>query len=156
MTRQRTIASQLVLLVVLLVCVSSFAQERPVIRIWPKAAPGTESWQQKEETAIDPRMHREILRNVTEPTLTAFLPAQDKFSGAAIIVVPGGGWRQLASWEADVAGWLADRGMAAFVLKYRVTPTPASSEAPAPEPAPGGNNLPDASRREARVDCGPC
>lgn len=69
-------------------------------------------------------------RNVTEATLTPFLPEPAKATGAAVIVAPGGGFRTLSmqneGW--DVAKALADRGIAAFVLKYRLNQTPASME----------------------------
>jgi len=65
-------------------------------------------------------------RNVTVATLTPFLPATGKASGAAVIVAPGGGFRTLSmeneGWA--VAKALADRGVAAFVLKYRLNQTP--------------------------------
>ncbi len=66
-------------------------------------------------------------RNVTEATLTPFLPAPGTATGAAVIVAPGGGFRTLSmeneGW--DVARALAARGVAAFVLKYRLNQTPA-------------------------------
>ncbi len=69
-----------------------------------------------------------MARNITTATLTPFLPEPDKANGAAIIVAPGGGFRWLSlgneGWE--VAEALADRGIAAFVLKYRLQPTPES------------------------------
>jgi acetyl esterase/lipase len=69
-------------------------------------------------------------RNVTEATLTPFLPDPTKATGAAVIVAPGGGFRTLSmqneGW--DVAKALASRGIAAFVLKYRLNQTPASME----------------------------
>ncbi|MDR7114700.1 alpha/beta hydrolase [Caulobacter sp. BE254] len=65
-------------------------------------------------------------RNVTVATLTPFLPDPAKATGAAVIVAPGGGFRTLSmeneGW--DVARALADKGVAAFVLKYRLNPTP--------------------------------
>ncbi|AQR73632.1 esterase [Sphingomonas sp. LM7] len=65
-------------------------------------------------------------RNVTVATLTPFLPDPAKATGAAIIVAPGGGFRTLSmaneGW--DVAKALADRGVAAFVIKYRLNQTP--------------------------------
>jgi acetyl esterase/lipase len=68
-----------------------------------------------------------VVRNVTRPTLTAFLPDPAKATGAAVVVAPGGAYMLLAigpeGWE--VAKRLNDRGIAAFVLKYRVMPTPA-------------------------------
>jgi acetyl esterase/lipase len=65
-------------------------------------------------------------RNVTVATITPFLPDPAKATGAAVIVAPGGGFRTLSmeneGW--DVAKALADKGVAAFVLKYRLNPTP--------------------------------
>ena len=66
-------------------------------------------------------------RNVTDATLTPFLPDPAKATGTAVIVAPGGGFRTLSmqneGW--DVAKALAARGVAAFVLKYRLNQTPA-------------------------------
>lgn len=66
-------------------------------------------------------------RNVTVATLTPFLPDPAKASGAAVVVAPGGGFRTLSmeneGW--NVARALAERGVAAFVLKYRLNQTPA-------------------------------
>ena len=65
-------------------------------------------------------------RNVTVATLTPFLPDPAKATGAAVIVVPGGGFMTLSmqneGW--DVARALQAKGVAAFVLKYRLHPTP--------------------------------
>lgn len=66
-------------------------------------------------------------RNVTVATITPFLPDRAKGSGAAVVVAPGGGFRTLSmeneGW--NVARALAERGVAAFVLKYRLNQTPA-------------------------------
>ena len=66
-------------------------------------------------------------RNVTVATLTPFLPDRVKASGAAVVVAPGGGFRTLSmeneGW--NVARALAEKGVAAFVLKYRLNQTPA-------------------------------
>jgi len=69
------------------------------------------------------------VRNVSHPTLTPVLPA-GRSSSVGVIVAPGGGFLGLSidaeGWQ--VAKWLADNGIAAFVLKYRVLPTPESNE----------------------------
>jgi acetyl esterase/lipase len=69
-----------------------------------------------------------MVRNVSTATLTPFLPAPGKANGAAVLVAPGGGFRWLSihneGWK--VAQALADQGIAAFVLKYRLQPTPQS------------------------------
>lgn len=66
------------------------------------------------------------VRNVTAPTITPFLPDPAKATGAAVVVNPGGAFMILAmeheGWS--VGRWLADHGIAAFVLKYRLIPTP--------------------------------
>jgi acetyl esterase/lipase len=66
-----------------------------------------------------------FVRNVSQATLTPFLPDPAKANGAAAIVAPGGGFRILSmgneGWE--VARALNERGIAAFVLKYRLRPT---------------------------------
>ena len=70
-------------------------------------------------------------RNVTVATLTPFLPDPAKASGAAVVVAPGGGFRTLSmeneGW--NVARALAEKGVAAFVLKYRLNQTPADMPA---------------------------
>lgn len=69
-----------------------------------------------------------MARNISVATLTPFLPKKGTANGAAVIVAPGGGFRWLSlgneGWE--VAQALADQGIAAFVLKYRLFPTPES------------------------------
>ena len=69
-----------------------------------------------------------MARNITTATLTPFLPDPSKANGTAVIVAPGGGFRWLSlgneGWE--VAEALAKQGIAAFVLKYRLHPTPDS------------------------------
>ena len=69
-----------------------------------------------------------MARNITAATLTPFLPEPDKANGAAIIVAPGGGfmWLSMGNEGWEVAEALAKQGIAAFVLKYRLNPTPAS------------------------------
>lgn len=69
----------------------------------------------------------QFARNVTVATLTPFLPDPAKASGAAVVIAPGGGFRTLSmeneGW--NVARALAAKGVAAFVLKYRLNQTPA-------------------------------
>ena len=67
-----------------------------------------------------------LVRNVVSPALIPVLPAAGKATGAGVIVLPGGGFRLLAidNEGLDAAHWLAERGIAAFVVKYRLLPTP--------------------------------
>ena len=73
----------------------------------------------------------QFARNVTVATLTPFLPVPVKASGAAVVVAPGGGFLTLSmeneGW--NVARALAEKGVAAFVLKYRLNQTPAEMTA---------------------------
>lgn len=91
-----------------------------VVNIWPSVAPGSEHWTQK-ETRIENTPVGTVIMNVVTPTLTAYLPDRAKATGTGVIIAPGGAFVALAiSLEAtDVARWLQQRGIAAFVLKYR-------------------------------------
>ena len=95
------------------------------IDLYPGVAPGSEKATQKEQWESLP--HDRVVRNVTHPTLTPILPTK-KATGAGVIVAPGGGFVVLSMDNEGykVAHWLADHGIAAFVLKYRVNPSPAS------------------------------
>ena len=66
-----------------------------------------------------------MARNISEATLTPFLPEPGKANGAAVIVAPGGGfmWLSMGNEGWEVAEALAEQGIAAFVLKYRLYPT---------------------------------
>ncbi|MBD3585213.1 alpha/beta hydrolase [Salinimonas sp. HHU 13199] len=67
----------------------------------------------------------QVVSNVSSPTLTAFLPEKNNGNSPAVIVAPGGALYALSinSEGNDVARWLADKGIAAFVLRYRLVPT---------------------------------
>jgi acetyl esterase/lipase len=91
------------------------------VNIWPGAAPGSETWTQKEMTVEDTPLGT-VVFNVVTPTLTAYLPEKAKATGTGVVVAPGGAFVALAiDLEGrDVARWLQERGVAAFVLKYRI------------------------------------
>lgn len=73
------------------------------------------------ETNISKENEIRRIRNITEPTLTVYVP-QNKTSDAAVIICPGGGYYILAIDHEghDVAEWFAEHGVTAFVLKYRL------------------------------------
>lgn len=98
------------------------------IRLYPGVAPGSEAathTEQWNQTADNRRA-----RNVVVPTLIPVLPAAGKSNGTAVIVAPGGAFRILSMDNEGylVANWLAQRGVTAFVLKYRLVDTPAKEE----------------------------
>lgn len=120
MNVQRTMSSAaLVIAFTFLMACSAYSQ--PVINVWPGVAPGSESWAQKELKVDDTPLGTVIL-NVVTPTLTVYLPERGKATGAGVIIAPGGAFVALAIEHEGykVAQWLQDKGIAAFVLKYRV------------------------------------
>jgi acetyl esterase/lipase len=106
-----------------LLLISSAAFAATEINLWPVGqAPGSEGKMAKEK--IEPPEGDRKYTRVTaihNPTITAYLPPKEKATGAAMVVAPGGAHRFLAMHEGDDVGeWLASRGIAAFVLKYRL------------------------------------
>ena len=91
-----------------------------VVDVWPGVAPGSERWTQQERT-IEGTPVGTVVMNVVKPTITAYLPERSKATGAGVVIAPGGAFVALAiSLEAtELATWLQQRGVAAFVLKYR-------------------------------------
>ncbi|MFN8443758.1 MAG: alpha/beta hydrolase [Caldilineaceae bacterium] len=94
------------------------------IPLWPEGVSGSQDWRQSEVESIS-LLGSRIVRNVTEPTLTAFLPEASQANGTSVIVAPGGAFHMLSieNEGTAVAEWLAERGVTAFVLKYRLLPT---------------------------------
>jgi len=62
-----------------------------------------------------------VVTNVSDPTLSVYLPDPEFATGTAVVIAPGGALRALA-WDNEgvrVAEWLNSKGIAGFVLKYR-------------------------------------
>lgn len=97
----------------------SAAQQKEIL-LWPNGAPGSEGKTGNEKLRLYEDEH--ILSNIHRPSVTVYLPPKEKANGAAVIVIPGGGHREL--WIThegyNIATWLSERGIAAFVLKYRL------------------------------------
>jgi len=96
------------------------AQPKEIL-LWPNGAPGSEGKTGKEKVRISEEGDH-VISNIHNPSITAYLPAKEKSTGVAVIIVPGGGHREL--WidheGYNEAKWLSQRGIAAFVLKYRL------------------------------------
>ncbi|HYV35625.1 MAG TPA: alpha/beta hydrolase [Gemmataceae bacterium] len=94
----------------------------PVVPLWANGAPGFEAKKNDKENAKKKGDLEIGVTNVHNPSLTVYLPAKDKATGAAIIVCPGGGHNNLAIEHEghNVGKWLADNGIAGFILKYRL------------------------------------
>jgi acetyl esterase/lipase len=89
------------------------------IPIWPGATPDASS-------VPGPESHTPgAVTNVTRPTMTVYVPSR-KNSGAAIIVIPGGGFQMLAIdlEGTEICDWLTSRGITCVLLKYRVPSAP--------------------------------
>jgi hypothetical protein len=91
------------------------------LNIWPGAAPGSENWTWKEKI-VDNTPLGTVIFNVVTPTLTVYLPEKTKATGTGVIIAPGGAFVALAiDLEGNnVARWLQSKGIAVFVLKYRI------------------------------------
>ena len=111
----------------------AFAAERgQEIRLWQNGAPGSEAVTEAEVSKPSvAAKYSGLAGNYTVthyPAIHVFLPPKEKANGLAMVVAPGGGHRQLVmekeGWE--IADWLNDQGIAAFVLKYRLAKAPNS------------------------------
>ncbi|MGP8200060.1 MAG: alpha/beta hydrolase [Limisphaerales bacterium] len=93
------------------------AGEPQVVPLWSNGAPGFENRRNEPELAKD-----YWVRNIHNPSITVFLPPKEKANGAAVLICPGGGHRELVFKAEGVepAHFFNNLGMAAFVLKYRL------------------------------------
>ena len=106
------------------VSLSSFAiAQEKVIQLYSGKPAGSENWTWKEAVSDSNLFRTKVVYNVTQPTLTVFVPDPAKANGTAIVIAPGGGFQLLSinSEGNDEAKWLAAHGVTAFVLRYRVT-----------------------------------
>src|SRR5262245_3121568 len=70
------------------------ADSQPVVELWPSGAPGSEGKDGKETVRItDGGEH--VVSNVHRPSLSVYTPAPGKGTGAGVLVMPGGGHREL-------------------------------------------------------------
>lgn len=101
----------------------AWAQE--VIALPSAPVPEGISWPNAERRYFSDIWQTEVLTNVSEPSLTVYRPAPGRANGTALVIAPGGGFHALSivnEGEA-VAQWCAERGITAFLLKYRLVPT---------------------------------
>jgi len=94
--------------------------------IWPEAPPDPQPVAGRETVETDPKFlvaGKPVagVSNVTRPTMTVYSP-EEKNTGAAVIVFPGGGYQMLAIdlEGTEVCDWLTSRGITCVLLKYRV------------------------------------
>ena len=95
------------------------------VPLWPQGVPGFEA-RQSESERVEWRQEPDIVFPVTfnihQPSVTPYLPPKDRATGCAVIIAPGGGHMFLTTDREgyDLAELLVQRGIAAFVLKYRL------------------------------------
>jgi len=128
-------------LTVVLLSSALYAQDNKEILLWPNGAPGSEGKTGKEKIRIAEGGDH-VVSGINHPSVTPFLPTKEKNTGVAIIIAPGGGHREL--WidheGYNEAQWFRERGIAAFVLKYRLAREDSSAY------TVDGNAVPDMQR----------
>lgn len=95
------------------------AAETPAaLPLWANGAPGSEARKDEPE-----KVEGGNIVNVHNPSITPYLPEKEKATGVAVIICPGGGHQKLCVGHEgfELAEWFRDRGIAAFVLKYRLS-----------------------------------
>ncbi|HEY2018494.1 MAG TPA: alpha/beta hydrolase [Bryobacteraceae bacterium] len=122
--RERTV------LAILLVSGLALASEHPEVRLWSQGAPGSEGKTAAEVDEAPNSSHGYLkVTSVHNPSLTVYLPAREKATGAAMVIAPGGGHAFLNFDQEGtyVAEYLNSIGVAGFVLKYRLAREPGST-----------------------------
>ena len=103
-------------IVFLFIVANAFAQDK-VLKVWPNGAPTHNGMDEPEEKYDGVRV-----RKVSEAEIYVYLPEQEKNTGAALVICPGGGyWIEAMDHEGyDMAEFLKEKGIAGIVLKYRL------------------------------------
>jgi acetyl esterase/lipase len=118
----KTFVIRMLCLVVLL---TALAAAQDVIPLYPGTPPGSSTESYPEKEYFSKLWNTDVVANVTKPSLIVFKPAPELRNGTAVVICPGGGFMALSitSEGTDVARYLAERGVTAFVLKYRIAHT---------------------------------
>ncbi len=97
----------------------SITNNQKVIQLYGGVAPGSENWNYTEKEGNIPFPYT---YNISQPTLTAYLPDPSIANGTAIIICPGGGFFVLTTKNegTEMADWFNRKGIAVFMLKYRL------------------------------------
>ncbi|MDJ1494848.1 alpha/beta hydrolase [Cytophagaceae bacterium DM2B3-1] len=96
---------------------TSVVNAQQVLPLYPAKIPNTKSSKVTETGATSG-----IIRGITKPTLQVYLPEKDKATGTGVVIIPGGGYGVVVyqGEGIDIAKEFVKRGIAAFVLKYRL------------------------------------
>jgi acetyl esterase/lipase len=96
--------------------------QNTTLNVWPDGIPGSiRSETYFEESTVTGNIISGYGK-VTVPTMTVFLPPDEKATGIAVLICPGGGYGHLAFDHEGlaIAKWLNDNGIAGIILKYRL------------------------------------
>ncbi len=112
------------LVATLALSLSARAADPVVLKLWPGKAPG-EVKDLGPEVSTEPKPGQSAVKrltNVSDPTISVYLPEKEKANGCAVLVVPGGGFSILAIEHegTQTCEWLQSLGVTAVLLKYRV------------------------------------
>ncbi len=101
-----------------------FTDAQNIINL-PFETNGAVTWNEDEKEYYTDIWNTKVVTNVSVPTLEVFKPSKKEQNGAAVIIAPGGGLFALAIEKEgnEAARWLVEKGITAFVLKYRLVPT---------------------------------
>ena len=123
---QNHILTKVFLSMLLMATLPLTVSAQKVFRLYEGKAPGSEHWVHQEIVYESPYNPTKAIRNVVDPTLEMYSPDPSMATGTAVVICPGGGFYYL-EYEKEgtlIARWLANKGITAFVLKYRLTLTP--------------------------------
>ncbi len=112
----------IVLFSLLLTTITLCAQE--VVTV-PHEVATDVKWEGGEKDYFSSIWETQVVTNVSVPTMQIFKPTPEIANGTSVIIAPGGGLfaHSIAKEGTDVAKWLNQKGITAFVLKYRLVPT---------------------------------
>jgi acetyl esterase/lipase len=117
----RKISAALIALSLSALSFQSMAQTE-VINLWPDGKIPNFKTSSVEEKSVTDASGILRISGVTVPTIAAYIAPKETATGAAVMICPGGGYGILAASHegSDFAKWFNDRGISAFVLKYRL------------------------------------
>ncbi|MCA9156243.1 MAG: alpha/beta hydrolase, partial [Planctomycetales bacterium] len=127
----RLLFAKLILFAGLTLWAGAAGADERLIDVWPAKAPGETTAATGETLPRRPNENPPATRvtKITRPQLEVWQPPADKRNGAAVVILPGGGYNYVVVDKegSEAAQWLNDQGITAFVLRYR---TKDASDAP--------------------------
>lgn len=102
---------------VLLLAAGLSTQAQEIIPSYPGTVPNA-----KPSSVKEVQSSPGVYRGITKPTLEIYLPDKAIATGTAVVVIPGGGY-SVVVYQGEGIGTakvLIQKGVAAFVLKYRL------------------------------------